>query len=112
VDGKLAREGVLRALTHMLQQTPEPAAGSRVLQAMAQLRMEPVSEEEVRAYMTTLLAQHQQVSFSTPATKHRAILGELMKKYAGRINGGRLASMLAEELGLQDARTPEERIQA
>jgi glutamyl-tRNA(Gln) amidotransferase subunit E len=113
MDGKLAREGVLRVLTHVLQQqTSEPAAGSRVSEAMAQLRMEPVNEEEVRAYMTTLLARHQQGSFSTPATKHRAMLGELMKRYAGRMDGGRLAALMAEELRLQDVQTPEERIEA
>ena len=109
-EGELAREGVLRVLTHMLRQIP--AAGISPATAIAELGIKPADEQEVRTYCTALIGRLDHKNFPTPAKKHRYLLGEVMKKYGGCLEGRLVGHLLAEALSLQDTYLREESTKA
>jgi len=100
-EGRLAREGILMVLEYLLRHDVAPEPGiSRVRQACARLRLSPASEGEVRAHLTRPLRALDDRQFPTRATKQRYLMGQLMRVFAGRIDGGRVARLLADESGL------------
>ncbi len=90
--GRLAREGIVEVLEAALR------AGSDV-SALAE-RLRPASEAEVRQHLALLLRTREPARFATPVKRYRALMGDMMRAFVGRFEGGALARIVAEELGV------------
>ena len=113
LDGRLAREGIVEVLTYILRHEWPPAPdGSRVAVAMDKLAMRPAHDKDVRDYIASLVQNRDDARFRTCKKKHRYLMGELMTAFVGRIEGGRLAQLLADELGLTGDQPCEKKVQA
>jgi len=98
-DGRLAREGVPK-LIEMLLKAPVPRAGgeSRVTQLLDELRIHPISEDELNAALASAIERAESGRFVSLEQKHRYLMGQLMGALIGRIEGRQLAEVLEERL--------------
>jgi glutamyl-tRNA(Gln) amidotransferase subunit E len=98
--GRLTREGVVAALERLALEPPsEEDAAARVTRVLAEQRLTPASESEVRDGLRSRLAQLDARRFETPAQQARFLCGRLMEDLLGRCEGRRLAELAQAAVG-------------
>jgi len=95
-EGQLAREGVVKVLRFMLRQGPsEEPADRRVAGVLDELRLTPLSGDELASLIAEVRERTGDAAFSGPGTKHRYIMGELMSDLLGRVDGKLVSELLS-----------------
>jgi len=72
--------------------------GKSVGEALDSLGLRAVSVEEVEGEIERLIEKHREIVRKNPGKAVSLIMGELMKKYRGRIDGGKLHSLVRSKL--------------
>jgi glutamyl-tRNA(Gln) amidotransferase subunit E len=100
-QGRLAREGVFHVIRAMLS-LEAGAAGttSRVVQAMQQLKIEPVDEAAVKRELKQMATEVEVSAFTSQAQQFRHLMGRLMQKFCGRFDGKRIAALVGAQVGI------------
>ena len=111
--GLLAREGILRVLRRVLemrlQDKRERVTVADVLDA---IDLTPLGDEELAARIIAAIDQLDHDRFPTCAKKHRHLMGVLMNDCTGRVDGGRIARLLAEGLDARPGHDASVKVQA
>ena len=98
-DGRLAREGVPQLFELLLKSPPFYTDNeSRVTAMLTELKMHPVTEDELNGLLDEAITRAESKIFATPARQQRYLMGQLMQILVGRIEGKRLAEMLDERM--------------
>lgn len=92
-EGRVGKEAIPEMLKY-LAQNPE----DNVYKAIKTLGLESVSLEEVRSYVKTVVASKLREVREKGGKAFSIIMGEVMKKYRGRVDGRRVAEIVKEEL--------------
>ena len=109
--GMLGREGVCALLRHMLEhQSSEEGDKPTLTAAMQQLAMRPADEREVRVAVASLLRELEERRFQTREGVSRYLMGGLMSSFIGRMDGRRVAQVLADELNTADGQRWKEKV--
>jgi len=90
-EGRLAKEAAPEII-RWLSENPDKDVG----EAVEALGLKPVSIEEVKSEIMSLVEEHQDLVRENPGKAASIIMGALMKTYRGRIDGGRLYKMVLE----------------
>lgn len=104
-SGRLAREGVMPVLRHLLQKVAGPegesfaqrlhdAPNQVVESALDELSLVQVSEADAQQRVAAAWAASASRSFPTVDHRRRFVMGELMESLRGRFDGGQLARMI------------------
>ena len=108
-EGKLAREGVVAVLEHMLCHGPRPDGdGANVMRALEELDIKVLSDEQLDERVSGALQRVDDSHFKTLGKKYRFMMGELMRPLVGRVEGHRLAQLLGDKLGVDREQPVEE----
>jgi Glu-tRNA(Gln) amidotransferase subunit E-like FAD-binding protein len=108
-EGKLAREGVVAVLEHMLRHGPRPDGdGANVTRALAELDIKVLSDEQLHERISEVLRRADDSRFKTLGKKYRFVMGELMRPLVGCVEGRRLARLLGDRLGVDREQPVEE----
>jgi len=100
-DGKLAREGVVAVLEHLLRHGPQPDGdGADVTRALEELGIKVLGDEELDERISEALQSVDDSRFKTLGKKYRFMMGELMRPLVGCVEGRRLAQLLGDKLGV------------
>ena len=100
--GRLARGGVVYLIERVLRESTSVDAGQpRVGVALDELGISPVSDEELEALVVQAVAEVRPLEgrcFPTLEKRHRYLMGVLMQKLIGRVEGLRLSETLRAQL--------------
>ena len=100
-DGKLAREGVPAVLEELLRRRGEGGEGPSAADVLEEFHSDPLGDEELAARIREIAAGLDDARFKTVGKKYRYLMGELMRELVGRVEGRRLATILAKTLKLE-----------
>jgi glutamyl-tRNA(Gln) amidotransferase subunit E len=99
-EGLPAREGILKVIRHLLakrREDPEERDGDpehTIRTALAELKLEPVSMEELKARVLDAAQRAEPGAFATADKKHRFLMGVLMNDLLGRVEGALVSRTL------------------
>jgi glutamyl-tRNA(Gln) amidotransferase subunit E len=103
-DGLPAREGILMVIRHILNKRKDNAGeedgdpGQTVKNALAELKLEPLSMDALKARVEKTARRTDLGDFATAEKKHRSLMGVLMKDLRGCVEGGLVSTTLEEAL--------------
>ncbi len=92
-EGRIAKEAIPDILT-WLASHPEAS----VEDAVKALGIETLSLEEFRAYVKSLVESNAELVLSNPSRAHKVLMGEIMKKYRGKVDGKQASQIVLEEI--------------
>ncbi|MBU0719640.1 MAG: hypothetical protein KJ749_15455, partial [Planctomycetes bacterium] len=105
VDGRIAREGVVRVLRFLLERRAGTGGEDlSVADAIEMLHLMPVSDDESTTRIGEHIGQVDRRRFATNDRRHEYLMGTLMGEYRGRVDGARLAKRLRKELDVDGVR--------
>jgi Glu-tRNA(Gln) amidotransferase subunit E-like FAD-binding protein len=96
--GRLAREGVLERIEQLLRRPARDNGQSRVDALLNELKIEPIDADALDRAIGGALADVDDDQFATPQDKQRCLMGRLMRRLVGRVEGRRLAALLEKRL--------------
>jgi len=97
-DGNLAREGIAEVIEHLLRRPAAEDGDSRVAALLRELEITPIDNAELQKAIAAEVGELDDGRFATPAKKQRYLMGALMRKLIGRVEGKLLAERLDEQL--------------
>jgi glutamyl-tRNA(Gln) amidotransferase subunit E len=110
-SGRLAREGIVEVIEHLLSSSKSESrrlpdtpkqAGDIVGKALQKLGFTPLTKEKINKEIDREnRSLDAQAAFATIEKKHRYLMGQLMEKLVGRVEGGLLSTVLWERLSPQ-----------
>lgn len=103
-EDRLASEGIIVVIERLLRQTDicEDAADIKVQTALDDLRIYPISDDELVEKFDDICEQHDEEVFPTIIKRQRYLMGCLMDDLAGCIAGRILCEKLNDYLGIND----------
>jgi len=107
--GKLTRDGVIAAIERLVELPPAAAGGTaRLAHVLAEYNLTPLSDSELEDALASCLAGLDNATFADPDRKCRYVCGLLQRRYAGRLDGRKLAERVAAHLraGLRPRAVP------
>lgn len=100
-EGKLAREGVVLVLRHILENADSTTErGSCVVAAVEALKFKPLPAAEASTRLDAVIAQANDRRFPTAEKKYRSLMGFAMKDLVGCVEGVRLANELRPKVAM------------
>jgi glutamyl-tRNA(Gln) amidotransferase subunit E len=100
-DGRLAREGIIEVIRHMIGQKVgerPPSSGAAVQEALHALGYVPMETDEVETMVSKVVAEADLNAFGDFRSSHRYLMGRLMGHLRGRVDGKIVAKLLDNEL--------------
>jgi Glu-tRNA(Gln) amidotransferase subunit E-like FAD-binding protein len=96
----VAREGIVAVLEWLVEagsgETVDPA--DRVNAALGGLGFSPVTRDELTGIVADEVKAFDMAGMREPEATHRYMMGILMEKLTGRVEGGRVSRMLEAQL--------------
>jgi len=97
-EGHVAREGVVKVIRFLLEANRAGAASPiGVHEALQRLELNPMDEATLREHVTRVVAAQSDRVFPTAAHRVHYLMGVLMDELIGRVDGRRLATLVAKE---------------
>ncbi len=98
-SGRLTRDGVIVALERLLDLPPAPTGGTaRVAHVLAEHNLTPLSDAQLEEALAACLAELDDATFADVDQKCRYVCGQLRRRFAGRLEGRKLAERVAARL--------------
>ncbi len=102
-QSKLARQGVCFLLRTLLTtRSTTGGAGTTIPELVTSLGLAPLKEAELPPRVSTAMNAVAENTFPAIPTKHRFLMGRLMEKLLGRVDGRMLAARLTKQLDQDD----------
>lgn len=106
-DRRLAREGVLEAIERPLSDESASAFGADdVTRFLEEQQFTPIAADQLEELIRQESTKSLERNFATVEKRHRYLMGRLMKKVVGRIDGGELSTLMARRLEREPSRIP------
>lgn len=107
-NGRLAREGIVQVIEYLISQrkgSPQQSSDSRkkadkvIQDALRTLGFSPMTPDQIKGEIVrTVNSLDPQLRFATVEKKHRYLMGVLMEKMAGRVEGRDVSEILLDEI--------------
>ena len=89
---------ILREL--LCRRARQPKAQMTPADLLSALDLRPLSDAELAAQVTAAVADLDKGLFATREKMHSYLMGTLMSRLLGRVDGARLSRLIAEKLGM------------